>query len=51
MHKEDEKLDAWLIFNETELSLLSTVFVATNERGGSNLYKYVSFNNYIVIKL
>ena len=29
MHKEDERPDAWLIFNETELSLLSTLFVAT----------------------
>ena len=29
MHKEDERPDAWLIFNETELSLLSTLFDAT----------------------
>ena len=28
MHKEDERLDAWLIINEKELSLLSTLFVS-----------------------
>ena len=29
LDKEDERPDAWLIVNETGLSLLSTLFVAT----------------------
>lgn len=38
--KLNERLDAWLIVNKTELSFLSTLFVATD----SPAVKTISFN-------